>query len=147
MNIPTNTEPWIQGAAIGVIALAIVGITWGDWRHDDLRRTSPTPRMTPWSRPSHHLRRAFPGAARRRCEDRRHYEAGSWDRGNKIEKSVTLPCPAARRPLPTSRAPAPRSWRPPRCPRAEERGLFPRSRSKFRVAASRGERPKSTTSF
>lgn len=63
MNMPTNTEPWIQGAAIGVIALAIVGITWGDWRHDDLRRTSPTPRMTPWSRPSHHLRRAFPGAA------------------------------------------------------------------------------------
>jgi hypothetical protein len=28
---PTNTKPWIQGAAIGAIALAIVGFSWGGW--------------------------------------------------------------------------------------------------------------------
>jgi alpha/beta superfamily hydrolase len=31
MNIPTNTKPWIQGAAVGAIALAIVGFSWGGW--------------------------------------------------------------------------------------------------------------------
>ena len=25
MNMPTNTKPWIQGAIVGAIALAIVG--------------------------------------------------------------------------------------------------------------------------
>jgi len=31
MNMPTNTKPWIQGAAVGAIALAIVGFSWGGW--------------------------------------------------------------------------------------------------------------------
>ena len=31
MNMPTNTKPWIQGAVVGAIALAIVGFTWGGW--------------------------------------------------------------------------------------------------------------------
>ena len=31
MNMPTNTKPWIQGAAVGAIVLAIVGFSWGGW--------------------------------------------------------------------------------------------------------------------
>jgi hypothetical protein len=31
MNMPTNTKPWIQGAVVGAIALAIVGFSWGGW--------------------------------------------------------------------------------------------------------------------
>jgi hypothetical protein len=27
--MPTNTKPWIQGAAVGALALAIVGFSWG----------------------------------------------------------------------------------------------------------------------
>jgi hypothetical protein len=29
MNMPTSTKPWIQGAVVGAIALAIVGFSWG----------------------------------------------------------------------------------------------------------------------
>jgi hypothetical protein len=31
MNMPTNTKPWLQGAAVGAIVLAIVGFSWGGW--------------------------------------------------------------------------------------------------------------------
>ena len=31
MHMPTNTKPWIQGAVVGAIALAIVGFSWGGW--------------------------------------------------------------------------------------------------------------------
>jgi alpha/beta superfamily hydrolase len=31
MNMPTNTKPWIQGAVVGAIALAIAGFSWGGW--------------------------------------------------------------------------------------------------------------------
>jgi hypothetical protein len=31
MNMPVNTKPWIQGAVVGAIALAIVGFNWGGW--------------------------------------------------------------------------------------------------------------------
>ncbi len=31
MNMPTQTKPWIQGAVVGAIALAIVGFYWGGW--------------------------------------------------------------------------------------------------------------------
>ena len=31
METPSNTKPWIQGAVVGAIALAIVGFTWGGW--------------------------------------------------------------------------------------------------------------------
>jgi hypothetical protein len=31
MNMPTNTKPWIQGAIVGAIALAITGFSWGGW--------------------------------------------------------------------------------------------------------------------
>ena len=31
MNLPTNTKPWIQGAVVGAIAVAIVGFSWGGW--------------------------------------------------------------------------------------------------------------------
>jgi hypothetical protein len=31
MNMPTNTKPWIQGAVVGAIALAIIGFSWGGW--------------------------------------------------------------------------------------------------------------------
>lgn len=31
MNMPTNTKPWIQGAVVGAIVLAIVGFSWGGW--------------------------------------------------------------------------------------------------------------------
>jgi hypothetical protein len=31
MNMPANTKPWIQGAVVGAIALAIVGFSWGGW--------------------------------------------------------------------------------------------------------------------
>ena len=31
MNMPTNTKPWIQGAVVGAVVLAIVGFTWGGW--------------------------------------------------------------------------------------------------------------------
>jgi hypothetical protein len=31
MNLPTNTKPWIQGAAVGAIAATIVGFAWGGW--------------------------------------------------------------------------------------------------------------------
>ncbi|MFI5000002.1 MAG: hypothetical protein ACHQK9_08995 [Reyranellales bacterium] len=31
MNMPTNTKPWIQGAAVGAVVLAIVGFSWGGW--------------------------------------------------------------------------------------------------------------------
>jgi hypothetical protein len=31
MDMPINTKPWIQGAVVGAIALAIVGFTWGGW--------------------------------------------------------------------------------------------------------------------
>lgn len=31
MNMPTHTKPWIQGAVVGAIALAIIGFNWGGW--------------------------------------------------------------------------------------------------------------------
>lgn len=31
MDMPANTKPWIQGAIVGAIALAIVGFNWGGW--------------------------------------------------------------------------------------------------------------------
>jgi len=31
MKIPTQTKPFIWGAATGAIALAILGFTWGGW--------------------------------------------------------------------------------------------------------------------
>jgi hypothetical protein len=31
MNMPVNTKPWIQGAVVGAIALAVIGFTWGGW--------------------------------------------------------------------------------------------------------------------
>jgi hypothetical protein len=31
MNMPAHTKPWIQGAVVGAIALAIVGFSWGGW--------------------------------------------------------------------------------------------------------------------
>ena len=31
MNIPEWLKPGLQGAAIGAVALAIVGFTWGGW--------------------------------------------------------------------------------------------------------------------
>jgi len=31
MKMPTNTKPWLQGAAAGAIVLAIVGFSWGGW--------------------------------------------------------------------------------------------------------------------
>jgi hypothetical protein len=31
MNVPTNTKPWIQGAVVGAIAVAIAGFSWGGW--------------------------------------------------------------------------------------------------------------------
>jgi hypothetical protein len=31
MNMPANTKPWIQGGAVGAIALAIIGFGWGGW--------------------------------------------------------------------------------------------------------------------
>ena len=31
MTMPTNTTPWIQGAVVGAILLAIAGFTWGGW--------------------------------------------------------------------------------------------------------------------
>ena len=31
MNMPANTKPWIQGAVVGAIALAIIGFSWGGW--------------------------------------------------------------------------------------------------------------------
>lgn len=31
MNIPTGLKPGLQGAAVGAIALAIVGFSWGGW--------------------------------------------------------------------------------------------------------------------
>jgi hypothetical protein len=31
MNMPASTKPWIQGAVVGAIALAIVGFSWGGW--------------------------------------------------------------------------------------------------------------------
>jgi hypothetical protein len=35
MNMPTNTKPWIHGAVVGAIALAIVGFNWGGWTTSD----------------------------------------------------------------------------------------------------------------
>lgn len=31
MKMPSNTKPWLQGAFVGAIALAIVGFNWGGW--------------------------------------------------------------------------------------------------------------------
>jgi hypothetical protein len=31
MQAPANTKPWLQGAAVGAIAVAIIGFTWGGW--------------------------------------------------------------------------------------------------------------------
>ena len=31
MNLPINTKPWIQGAAVGAIAATIIGFSWGGW--------------------------------------------------------------------------------------------------------------------
>ena len=31
MNMPKSTKPWILGAIVGAIALAIVGFSWGGW--------------------------------------------------------------------------------------------------------------------
>ena len=47
MNMPTNTKPWIQGAVVGAIALAVVGFNWGGWvtggtAKDMVQRSSTT---------------------------------------------------------------------------------------------------------
>ena len=31
MKIPANTKPWLQGAVVGAIAIAVVGFSWGGW--------------------------------------------------------------------------------------------------------------------
>jgi hypothetical protein len=31
MKMPANTKPWLQGAVVGAIVLAVVGFSWGGW--------------------------------------------------------------------------------------------------------------------
>jgi alpha/beta superfamily hydrolase len=31
MDMPANTKPWLQGAFVGAVVLAIVGFSWGGW--------------------------------------------------------------------------------------------------------------------
>lgn len=95
MDMPANTKPWIQGALVGAIALAIVGFTWGGWVTGGTAAKSA-------AAASHD---AVVAALAPICVDRFRAQpdavvktdalmkGSSWDRGNIIEQSgyATMP--------------------------------------------------------
>ena len=95
MHMPTNTKPWIQGAVVGAIALAIVGFSWGGWvTGGTAAKTAATT--------SHD---AVVAALAPICVERFRAQpdaivkadalikSSSWERGNMVEKSgyATMP--------------------------------------------------------
>ncbi len=95
MNMPVNTSAYVKGAAVGAIALAIIGFTWGGWV------TGGT--ATKDSKAAAHD--AVVAALAPICADRFRAQADAgpklaalvstsmWDRGNIVEKSgfATMP--------------------------------------------------------
>ena len=95
MHMPTNTKPWIQGAVVGAIALAIVGFSWGGWVTGGTAAKSSVAAS----------RDAVVAALAPICVERFRAQpdaivktdalmkGSSWDRGNMVEKSgyATMP--------------------------------------------------------
>jgi len=95
MNMPTNTKPWIQGAVVGAIALAIVGFTWGGWvtggtAAKNAAATSHDAVVAALAPICVERFRAQPDAV---VKTDALMKGSSWDRGNMVEKSgyATMP--------------------------------------------------------
>lgn len=96
MNVPTNTKPWIQGAIVGAIAVAIVGFNWGGWvtgssadRHATVAaHEAVVMALAPIC--AERFREQADAAVK---TDALVKNASSWDRGNMVEKSgfATMP--------------------------------------------------------
>lgn len=95
MKFPQNTKAYLQGAAVGAIALAIVGFSWGGWvtggtatknagvaAHDAVVAV-----LAPI------CVERFRGQADAAAKVAELTTASSWDRGNVVEKSgfATMP--------------------------------------------------------
>ena len=95
MNMPTNTKPWIQGAAVGAIALAIVGFSWGGWvtggtAAKTAATTSHDAVVAALAPICVERFRAQPDAIVKTADL---VKTSSWERGNMVEKSgfATMP--------------------------------------------------------
>ena len=95
MNMPTNTKPWIQGAVVGAIALAIVGFSWGGWvtggSADKRAAVAAHDAMVVALAPICVERFRAQGDAVNKLGELS--KASSWDRGSFIERSgfATMP--------------------------------------------------------
>ena len=89
MNIPINTKPWIQGAVVGAIAVAVVGFSWGGW----VTGASANKRVTVATQDATVLALASICAERFRAQGDAAAKLGelvktsTWDRGSLIERS------------------------------------------------------------
>ena len=95
MNMPANTKPWIQGAVVGAIVVAIVGFNWGGWVTGGTAAKNAAAAS----------RDAVVAALAPICVERFRgqpdavgktdalMKGSSWDRGNMVEKSgfATMP--------------------------------------------------------
>jgi hypothetical protein len=95
MNMPVHTKPWIQGAVVGAIALAVVGFGWGGWvtggtAAKDSIAASHTAVVTALAPICVERFRAQPDAMMKADAL---MKASSWERGNLVEKSgfATMP--------------------------------------------------------
>jgi alpha/beta superfamily hydrolase len=95
MNMPKNTAPLIQGAAIGAIACAVLGFTWGGWvtgatARQDATRAAHKAAVTALAPVCARSFRAQGDAAARLAELAK---VSTWERSNVVEKSgfATLP--------------------------------------------------------
>lgn len=89
MNVPANTKPWIQGAAVGAVAAAVVGFGWGGWTTGG----SAARQVSEAARDSRVAALASVCADRFRAQGDATVKIGelgkvsSWDRGGFIERS------------------------------------------------------------
>ena len=89
MNIPVNTKPWIQGAVVGAVVVAVVGFSWGGW----VTGSSATKQASVAAHDATVTALASICADRFRAQDDSTAKIGelakasSWDRGGVIERS------------------------------------------------------------
>ena len=95
MKMPTNTKPWLQGAAAGAIVLAIVGFSWGGWvtggtAAKNSAATSHDAVVAALAPICVERFRAQPDAV---IKADALVKSSSWERGNMVEKSgfATMP--------------------------------------------------------
>ena len=95
MNMSANTKPWLQGALVGAVFLAIVGFSWGGWvtggtAAKDTATASHAAVVAALAPICVERFRAQPDAV---IKADALVKTSSWERGNIVEKSgfATMP--------------------------------------------------------